>query len=244
MTQNEIIRWKTQETLRSGLSVYDQVILSREEFERRVGAGTIDGLRADVDELRDDAAGAVSARADRSSATLEQNVALGTGAGVVGGVRAAIRQVHPSDKALQRDFGVGMAISVKSVSSVVGGLRIILDAAAEHPEETRAAGILEEDIQKARDALASLAAADNTQEGRKVSAREATARRRATQVRVEAAIAKILAAAHLAFMDDPTMLAKFTSLVPSRPRGSRKPRTTTGPGTTTGPAKPDAATPA
>jgi hypothetical protein len=123
---------------------------------------------------------------------------------------------------LQRDFGVGMPVFVRSVPSVVGSLRTILDAAAQHPEATRAAGILEQDIQKAQDALASLSSADATQESRKLGAREATARRRATQLRVQTGIAKIVGAAYLAFVDQPAVVDKFTSLTPSRPHRSRK----------------------
>jgi hypothetical protein len=226
MSDNEALKWKTEETIRCGLAVHDLALTHREELEPRVGAAAIDGLGTDVAELRDDAAGAVSSRADRRASTLDQNEALRTGAGVVGAIRIAVRHVHSADKALQGEFGVGVAVNDRSVPSVAAGLQIVLDAAARHPDETRAAGILDADIEKARNARAALVSADVTQEGRKLGAREATARRRATQRRVQTGIDRIVAAATLAFVDRPNLLAKFTSLVPSRPRRADKTGTT------------------
>jgi hypothetical protein len=228
MSESETLKWKTEETIRCGLAVHELAVTHREELEPRVGAATIDGLGTDVAELRNDAAGAVSSRADRRSSTLDQNEALRTGAAVVAAVRSAIRHVHPADKALQGEFGVGVAVNDRSVPSVAAGLQIVLDASARHPDETRAAGILDADIEKAQNARAGLATADATQEGRKLGAREATARRRATQLRVQKGIDRILAAATLAFVDRPSLLAKFTSLVPSRPRRAPKDPTATG----------------
>ena len=223
MSEIENIKWKTEETIRSGLGIHELAVTYREALEPRVTAAIIDGLRADLDELRSDAAGAVSSQAVRKAATLDQGTALQFGSAMVSAMRAAIRQVHPLDKALQRDFGVGMPVFVKSVPAVVGSLRTVLDAAEQHPDATRAAGIIEDDVRKAQDALASLTSADVTQESRKLGAREATARRRATQLRVQKGIGKIVGAACLAFLDKPDVVAKFTSLIPSRTRRSRKP---------------------
>jgi hypothetical protein len=178
-------------------------------------------LRADLDELRSDAAGVHSSRADRRASTLDQNGALAGGALVVAAIRTAIRQVHPCAPALLGDFGVGMPVFVRSVPSVVGSLRVVIDAVGKHPDEARAAGIIDRDVAKAEEALACLTTADAVQEGKKVGAREATARRRATQLRVQNGIARIVAAAHLAFLDRPDVVQKFTSLVPSRPHRAR-----------------------
>ena len=222
MSVNTNVKWKTEETIRCGRGVYELAATYREELQPRVGAATIDGLAADIDELRNTAAGALSSRADRRSSTLAQNDALAFGATVVSAVRTAIRQTHPQNKMLQADFGVGMPVFSRSVPSVVGNLRMILDAAEQNPEPARTAGILEQDIARARDALAALSAADYTQEGRKLSAKEATARRRATQLRVQATVGRIVGAVHLAFMDRPEVTAKFTCLIPSRPGRTRK----------------------
>jgi hypothetical protein len=223
MRENPNVRWKTEETIRCGLSILELCACYLGDLEPRVGAVTISGLRAALDELRNTAATAISSRAARRASTLDQDAALRKGAGVVWAFRGAIRQAHRSNKALQRDFGVGVPIAIKSIASVAGGLRTVLDAAAHHPEELRAAGLVDADVAKARETLTALTVADVTQEGRKVGSREATATRRTAQVRVQAGVSKIIAAARLAFVDQPAVLAKFTSLIPTRPRRSPKP---------------------
>jgi hypothetical protein len=222
MSENANVKWKTEETIRCGRAVYELAVAHRADLEPRVGAATIDGLATDVDELRNTAAGALSSRADRKASTLAQNDALVSGAAVVSAIRAAIRQSHAENRTLQADFGVGMPVYARSVPSVVGSLRMILDAYEQNPDAARAAGILEPDVERAREALSALSAADYTQEGRKLSAKQATARRRATQLRVQAGIARLVGAAHVAFMDLPELVAQFTALIPTRPGRVRK----------------------
>ena len=216
-------KWGLEEAVSAAFSIHEEALKLQTELESRLDAGILDGLLSDTNELRNDGAVALSKRADRKAATMTQAAALALGTATVVAMRTAIRRAFPDDKPLHRELAVGRKVSPHAVGSVVAGLRTVLDAVAANPEKTRAAGILPQDIEDAQRALAALLAADQAQDQHSVSAKEAMARRTATQLRVEAAIGKVLAAAAVAFRKRPDVLARFESLVPSHEHRARRP---------------------
>jgi hypothetical protein len=217
-------RWTTDQAIRVGTDFHDECVRHRTELETRIRPAEIDGLAADLLQLREADAAAVSSRADRRSATVDQNSAMRRAAGCVSAVRVAIRRAYPEDKSIQRSFGVGARMSSGTLTSVAAHLRTVLDAAARHPDAVAAAGILAADVADAQAGLEALASTDDTQERRKLVARQATMTRIAAQRRVEASVDRIFGAAVVAFRENPRLLERFTSLLPSRHR--RKPRPT------------------
>jgi hypothetical protein len=215
-------KWAIEAAVSAAVSLHEEALLHATELSPRIDAGLLAGLLTDADALRSDAAVVATRRADRKSATLSQDAALRIGYELIVGVRTAVRRAYPDDKALQREFGVGEKLDADAVGSVASGLHTVINAIAANPERARSAGLLPADQTQAQGALDALTAADHDQDRRSVSAKDATARRVATQLRLEASIGKLLAAAAIAFCDRPAVLARFEALIPSRPHRNGK----------------------
>ena len=82
-------------------------------------------------------------------------------------------------------------------------LQTIFDAATREPQAAAEVGLRPEDLEEVRLAREALGAADSSQEGKKVSAKAATADRDGTHLRVEAAVRRIIGASRLAFRASP-----------------------------------------
>jgi len=207
-------KWKSESVIRASAALNELAAKHREVLEPRLAPGLIDGLDADAKELRGDTSGAMESRAARKAATATQDAAAVQGAELVSAVRSAIRGAFPGEKAMQRAFGVGTRVAPGKVASVAGALDTLLKAAATRTDKVREAGILPADLERAAGLLEALLGADRAQEAKKVTAKVATARRAKTQLRIEAAIGRIMAAAEMAFLDDPAVLAQFRAAVP------------------------------
>ncbi len=220
MKNKNLPKWKPEETVRLGFAMHEEASRHQTDLAPRVDAALLATLLADSLELRDASAGASGARATSQAATQAQKHVLRKGGALIAAVRNAVRRVHHPDKALQRKFGVGLTVQ-QTVPSVLAGLQVIVAAAEEYPAETTAARITDADLAAVRAARDELSSADEHQERSKVSARQATARRRATQLRVQESVARILAAAGIVFRDRPDVLARFTAVVPTRSKRLR-----------------------
>ena len=147
-----------------------------------------------------------------------QNEAARQGSQLVVAIRSAVRQGLPDDRAAQKGFGVGLPVKKGNVASVASALQIVLNAAAKDPARVRDAGVLPSDLDLAKQALSSLLSANAKQESRKVTAKQATDSRASAQLRVEAAIGKIMGAAAIELHDEPDAAARFEAIVPGRGR--------------------------
>jgi hypothetical protein len=181
----------------------------RESLEPRLAAGVLDHLRANVDSLDGARSGATRAQVDAKSATKNQNEAAKAGYALVESVRRAVTRAG-AKASEKKAFGVGLRIREGSVPQIVAGLDAVADGAARYPE------LLPADLEKAAARRAALAGADRDQGAKKGRAKVATAARANVQVSVEGDVDAILAAAEMAFHDDPPTLALFRDLVPSR----------------------------
>jgi hypothetical protein len=187
----------------------------REALEPRLAAGVLDHLRANLASLDGARSGATRARSELKGATANQNEAARAGYALVESTRKAIVRVG-AKASEKKDFGVGLRIREGGVPQIVAGLDAIVAAAAKYPELTRRAGILPADLEKATARRDALAGADRDQGTKKGTAKSATATRTSTQKSVEGDVDAILAAAEMAFHDEPRTLARFRDLVPSR----------------------------
>ena len=216
-------KWRQEVAYRAALGV---IALARRYrvLDARLN-GALDALETDVDEMRAAISATSSSRAARKSATAGQRDATRRGWRQVRAFRRAMRLAHPRDRALHRRFGIGERINEKKVGSVAAALQMVLDAAAQEAEAVREAGVVAEDLEALKATLLALLSADSSQETRKVDAKGATARRGEVQLKIEAAIGKVLAAAAVVFRDRPEVAAEFEAIVPGHgPRRVEAPK--------------------
>jgi hypothetical protein len=208
------------ESIAAGERVVALAETHRAAIERRLAAGLIEKTKAAVAELRDGSGEKSSARADKRSSTVSQNEALAAGATIVSRVRRLIRTGAPEDKALWRAFGVGKEVT-ESVKAVSNALTTIIDGFAKYEAKATATGVLADDITEAQAALASLTGADRTQEGKKVSAKAATARVKVLRDQLTRDLRHIVSVAAVSL--PPSVGAQFESALPKKKAGRARP---------------------
>ena len=206
--------WSVETAIATGTNAYKLAVQHRTVLEPRLEAGLIDHLGEDTGNLRGDSRGTAVARTEKAGATADKGAAAAKGFALASSIRASIKRNHPDDKPLQKAFGVGARTMLEKPASVATALQLIVEAAGKHADALKAAGILPSDMVKVTDALASLDAKVDTQSEKMLTSKQATAAKVAVQLRVEAAVGKILAAAGMAFIDQQATLKLFEELVP------------------------------
>jgi hypothetical protein len=218
-------KWSVAEGIRTGIGMFELSSGYADILNPRLDAGRIEGLGADVGVLRGDNQKSLSALLEKNSSTEAQDKMIGTGCWLVSSVREAIRRRYARDPEMKDLFGIGHPVNQKSVEAVARAMQGIIDGADKKPEAVREAGILPADIDEIRAVRMALVSADTDQEGKKLSAKDATAKRVATQLRVEEAVDRIYGAAKMAFRDQPEILAKFEAVLPKSPKASKSKKT-------------------
>lgn len=206
------------ESIAAGEQIVALAETHRATIERRLAAGLIEKTKAAVAELRDGTGEKTSAQADKRSSTVTQNEAMAKGAAVVSRVRRLIRTGAPSDKALWRAFGVGKEVT-QSVKAVTNALAALVDAFAKHEAKATATGVLADDVTEAQTWLTALTAADQTQEGKKVSAKAATARVKALREQLTRDLRHIVTVAVVSLPRN--VSAQFEAALPKQQAGKR-----------------------
>ncbi len=206
--------WTVDEAITTGSTTYKLALAHRADLEPRLEAGLIDHLAEDVASLRGDSRGTAVAQTEKSEATADKGAVAAAGFKLAHFIRESVKRNHPSDKALQKAFGVGARTMVEKPSTVATALNGILQAAQNHPDQFKAAGLLPADLVKVKDALTGLDAKVETQSDKKLTSKQATAAKLAVHLRVEAAVGKVLAAAGMAFIEQPEKLKLFEELLP------------------------------
>lgn len=204
---------KPENVVRSVLQLLELAEKDRDQLEQRLPGGVLSGLREDTDELQNAAPGAQAARQLKMSATATQDAVAATLCALVQGIRAACRSAGLEPDVL-RAVGVGRRLQSTVVKSLVEAAEQVVQAYREFPDALRGAGVLPSDIDRVTALRGRLQSVDAVQEQQKVTSKEKTAGRNRAQQRVQAAIGKILAAAELAFLDNPERLAMYRAARP------------------------------
>lgn len=114
---------------------------------------------------------------------------------------------------------MGSRITSNSVKTALAAGDMVVEAYAKYPDEMRASGLLPVDMDTIVGLGNALRAADKAQEGQKVVSTSSTARRKATQYRLEQGLMKVIAAAELEFVESDTARVKqYQALIPARPK--------------------------
>ncbi len=204
---------KPENVVKSVLHLLELAEKDRAELDPRLPAGAISGLREDTNVLQDEAPGAQAARQLKKAATATQDAVAATLYALVQGIRAACRFAGLEPDVL-RAVGVGRRLQGTVVKSLVDAAVLVDQAYREFPDALRSAGVLPTDIERVTALRDRLRSVDAVQEQQKVTSKEKTAARNRAQQRVQATIGKILAAAELAFLDNPERLAMYRAARP------------------------------
>jgi hypothetical protein len=210
-------KWSIEDAIRVGRGALVLANRDRDAIERRLEAGLIDGLLADLDRLEGKRSEASRALTKLKEATRTQDAMAAEAKDFVVATRAAVARGRAT-KAEREAFGLSLRVNDRSVSSVVRALDAFVAGATKYPAVARAASTLPEDIERAHALRAALTAADAAQESTKVSKKVPVAERNATQVRVEDATSAIASAGLIAFAGNPQKAETYRALIPSRSR--------------------------
>lgn len=209
-------RWNESTTIHVATDIF---LLAR-EFQSRLGRRNIteawlDESDAELELVKSAAAGtAASLLTQKSTTESVKSLINQIGARVVA-IRSAIRRVYPKRSELHRAFGVGQGTR-QSQPAALAAIELIEEGATAYPAETAAAGILETDLTELLGLRDALRAADLVQEGAKSTKKSSTATRNSLLRSLTARIDRILGAAELEFVDEPEVLARFRSPIPTR----------------------------
>jgi hypothetical protein len=212
-------KWSIEDAIRVGRGALVLASRDRDAIERRLEAGLIDGLVADLDRLEGKRSEASRALTTLKEATRTQDAVAAEAKEFVVAAREAVARGRAT-KAEREAFGLSLRIG-RSVSSVVRALDAFAAGAEKYPALARAASTLPEDVERARSLRAALTAADAAQESIKASKKLPVAERNATQVRVEDATSAIASAGLIAFAGEPQKTEAYRALIPSKRRAKR-----------------------
>ncbi len=206
-----------------GLKAFALASAKKAELEARLPAGTLAGLEEDLGALDVAVPGAISARAGAKSATVAQTAALERAHARVQAVRTAVRNAH-APKEVQHAYGVGSALTARSLPRIIAAVTKILDRTAAKPGEAAGLGILQADIDALQATKDEVAQANTTQEKLRASAPLGTKERNRIANRILRATKRIKGAAAIAFAGSPTELAPFNELTlgPRKSSGKAK----------------------
>jgi len=183
----------------------------------RLPAGMLDGLAASIASLGVLVPGAGKARNDAKTATKSQKVVLQQAYWQLRAVRS-LASASPN-ASVRSAYTVGDRTDPKLVGSVAKALRRVIERATNKPEEARALGILEADVEALRSSLATIVTTDEEQSRKIATLPERTRDRNVEARRILEAVDRIAASGMLRYVGDPRGV-EFEALLrrPGRPR--------------------------
>jgi hypothetical protein len=215
-------KWPIGEAIRVGRGALVLANEDRDAIERRLEAGLIDGLSADLDLLEGKRSEASRAVTVLKEATRTQDAIAEEAAALVVAARQAVLR-GGATKAEREAFGLSLRVHTTSVPTVVRALDAFAAGATKYPSVARAASVLPEDLDHIAALRAALVSADAAQESTKVARKQPVRERVETQIRVESATSAIVSAGLIAFAGQPLKSAKYNALIPSRAKRAAKP---------------------
>ena len=193
--------------------------VGKDRLERRLGPGTLDGLKEDLDALAQAGDQTAAKITELKGYTGTQDEMLRRSATWAAAIREALKRgAAPAD--VLKAAGVGGTFKEGKVDSTLASLSTIIDAYGRFPDAFRAAGVLPEDVDAGRRYVVSLTEADLVQERAKAKKLGTTREHNALRRRIETAVDRIRGAGILHFHDTPNTAARFAALVPGKHKGA------------------------
>jgi hypothetical protein len=176
----------------------------------RLPKDLVASLQKDVGGLGDTYASKALAKDDASLATEVQTKAAARACVRVRAIRAAVKNAE-APKEVQHAYGVGTELRA-TPPKVKVAIQKIIDRVKDHEEEMEAFGILAEDVDALKAALAEVTSTDMDQETKRATAPLATRERNVVANRVVRAVLRISAAGMMAFADQQDEHAEFAEI--------------------------------
>jgi hypothetical protein len=212
-------------------------------LEDRWPPGLLDGTAVKVQLLSDNLPGQIDRLTRQKAGTTAVQLAGQRGADETSALRFALAR-GKLDAAILKEAGSGTRVNPRVSTQVLAAIDAMSGAAAAHPAEFTAAGVLPKDVEAIGRRRGQVSEAKGEQVERKVGRKLGTRERNRLQVEIEEAIDRISAAGvvHYTLHDPrPDLAAAFRALVEHAPRiASDEPETPSEPAA---PAVPDAGTP-
>ena len=213
--------------------------------EPRLPTGTAAELEGDLAAVGGALPGPIVAHAEAGTASASQHVLLGRGARVTRSVRRLIHKAK-APRNVKKAYGVGVRLDAKSPKSVLAGLTLIQNRAAEVPAEPATLGVTQDDVDAVKQLITDIGTAFSTRVQKRAAAPAATRKRNQLLNRILHDTGLVSAAGQAAFRESPTIAQEFAALAPPpipKKKSARKP-VATKPATPppAAPAAPEAAT--
>jgi hypothetical protein len=223
MSKEIVPKWEISQVIQIGKEAVLLTEGKKKEIEPRVSAGLLDGLPADIAQLESLFTGRPAKTIEVKGMTGSEKDVARKGGEWVSAIREAVKR-RAKGTGLPKAVGVGEAVHGDQSTSVASAVEAVLKAAQEYPDEIRACGVIESDIQKGQAILDSLVGARNTQDTGMKGKKNLTTQKNTIQIRIEKAIEEISTGGYIQFMDTDKVLAKrFQDLIPSSGKPPKDP---------------------
>jgi hypothetical protein len=199
----------------AGSAAYALAVQYRAQLDPRLPAGTIDNLAADLTTLGAPPPAAsppapAPAPAAPPAPTLAQAVA--TAANLVSAIHEAVVGAKAKGP-VRKEYGVSSRGPVTELHAVVAAGEKIVARATANPAEALSLGVLPADVTALQAALAAVTSAEEAAHASGAKAGGATAKaKKAAEVRMHEATARIAGAGALAFAQNASVRAEFEAL--------------------------------
>ena len=215
--------WELSEAISSARKTLKALEKYGKELEPRLPAGAVDGLKADLAVMAESKVSRPAYRKTALAKTKSERTLAKEGADILSRLRYSIKVCPASTPEVLKAVGVGSQVNPGKTTSVAESLKAMVEASKVYVDIFRAAGILPDDLNEARDFMTSLLGADEAQQETQYTKKELTELKNAAQKRAEETISAVAAAGQVQFRKQPAKRAIFEKLVPKTVKKKGKP---------------------
>jgi hypothetical protein len=207
-------KWDIGVTISRGKQAESLVLKYEDALSVRMQPDEFITFQTDLTELAARQAGQKEQLVSQKSKTEGQNEQIERLHETVISIRRLVRSAGPGPE-ISEAFGIGVEMS-KTVSSVVAASNIVVTAYNANKEWSNKAGIIDADIDEITALQTALGAADDVQEGSKLTRKAATMDKNTLQRAVEDEITRLSALGIRVFeKSDPAIAQLFEDLIPN-----------------------------
>jgi hypothetical protein len=189
-------------------------------LEKRLAPGLVEGMTESLKVLTRTESETITLTTNKKAATELQRQVVKRCSKKTSKFKKAVRR-HVKAPEIRKDFGIGEKSRSNSVVSVTAAAETVIKAGRAYPEAARQAGILPEDLTQLEAEVLLVRGADATQGAKKATVKNVVAERNAAHQFLEEGLLKLEAIAEIVFEDQPEILARVRSAMPTPRRSAR-----------------------